>query len=401
MISRAHGSPHRRQLHLLLEPLEDRTVLSGSSGVFSAYPRTPTQTIASPANASQSLADSTATGASGMVGGYTSPTAVGQIAPNSASTPVDNDADYSATPAANSSGSQSASHTEASPGLAGTSSSRSAAYSNAGTSSGTVASSNLSSGQTTRNAASYNSGALSQEGADPKNEYYARDYYASEYQAVEREKIAARQVERITEAAAFQVMLQAGQAEETAPAESGPPSQPPTEIAVASSAPNVGLAPTTANVRSGNAELIPAMHHPGVPADWTAELVAAESDANGDRTEAISTPEVSALADQPIHPPIADPGILCVGALPLDWEALERGIDRFFARLGETGRDLLSWPGVVNLGAWLAAGATATALFELARRKAQTRLTGAVGRGAWRTSRDDSELLLFYGPSEL
>jgi hypothetical protein len=97
---------------------------------------------------------------------------------------------------------------------------------------------------------------------------------------------------------------------------------------------------------------------------------------------------------------MADPSLLLAGSMPLDWEALERGIDRFFARLEETGRSLLTWPELANIGAWLAAGATATAFFELARRTAQTRLTGAVGSGAWRTGRDDSEQLLLYGPNE-
>jgi hypothetical protein len=197
-------------------------------------------------------------------------------------------------------------------------------------------------------------------------------------------------------------MFAAGQAEETAPAESPPPSQPVAETAVAPVQATNGPAATSASLQFGDAQFIPALHHQGVPADWTAELVLAEESTDDAASPADGVSQVLAFADEHVRSASLDQGLLLSGTLPLDLEALEQGVDRFFARLEENGRSMFGWPGVANIGAWLATGVTATAFFELARRTAQTRLTSAAGCGAWRTSREtpDSELLFFHGPDE-
>jgi hypothetical protein len=77
-------------------------------------------------------------------------------------------------------------------------------------------------------------------------------------------------------------------------------------------------------------------------------------------------------------------GVLA-GTLPVDWQALSRGADQFFARLEGLGRELAAWVLSERLAPWLAAAAAGAVAYEYARRQTQQGAGGvaALGGAGW------------------
>jgi hypothetical protein len=90
---------------------------------------------------------------------------------------------------------------------------------------------------------------------------------------------------------------------------------------------------------------------------------------------------------------VKTPSILLSGTAPIDWGSVEHSLNRFFEHLEEYGRNLSQGYAPGELWWWLASGATATAVFELARRATQMRRVRPLNRqdACWL---DDSALLL-------
>jgi hypothetical protein len=228
--------------------------------------------------------------------------------------------------------------------------------------------------------------------------YYSADYYRNEYYLAE-EKQAAQLAERIIEYDAVRLLLREASGELSAPTATMPP-----EAAVeqgATPAPASDNRAVTVGARPTDQELIPAVHRVAAVTDWSAELLPA----NGPTAAAPPSdekPELLASAGEAPPLTVPDPGQPEAGFSALDLGALERGLDRFFAHLDEQGRRLLDWPGLANLGTWLAAGATATAAFELARRATRVRMSSPAGFASWHDGRRarDLDLLFFFGPDE-
>jgi hypothetical protein len=85
------------------------------------------------------------------------------------------------------------------------------------------------------------------------------------------------------------------------------------------------------------------------------------------------------------------------GALSVNVDALEQRITQFFAHLGSQGQERTSWTGVMNVGAWLAAGVAATAAYELARRSARKKTMPQFCDLSWQ----EPQLGLFTGDETL
>jgi hypothetical protein len=136
-------------------------------------------------------------------------------------------------------------------------------------------------------------------------------------------------------------------------------------------------------------------------ADWSAEFLAADEPKVA-APPSDGTSELIASADDSAPLPVPEGGQLAAGVSPVDLNALERGLDRFFAHLNEQGRRLIEWPGLARLGSWLAAAATATAAFEIARRATRLRVARPAGFAAWQDGcrPHDLDLLYFFGPDE-
>lgn len=72
------------------------------------------------------------------------------------------------------------------------------------------------------------------------------------------------------------------------------------------------------------------------------------------------------LAD-PQAAPSPQVASLLTGSAPVDLPALDRGVDHFFSRLEDLGKELPSGPVLLRLAPWLVAVSAATAALELAR----------------------------------
>lgn len=370
-----------RRPQLCVEWLEDRTALSGLSGAM------PQALVSVPA--------STAAPSAGSTPAYSNATST-----NTAPDVPDGDDDDSTYTNDSGSGQSAAASGMTSPSSQATTGTRgpstaipsgSATDSRTETYSATAASS----GQTTQLDGTYYPQDYAKEATGPADAYYAAesDQYAAEY--AKQEAAEARQAEVV----AFRALQQAeGSAEPRALHLS------PAEAQVVEAAPNPsatsngGLNTASAAARSGDSEAIPALHHRSVPADLIAELVnTADEQANQTVSSVPRGGETFAAAENETVATAPETGGLLTGAVPLDLEALERGVGRLFAHLEAQGRNWLTGPGVANLGWWLAAGTTATAAFELARRSARATAAGGDGMMAWHdpelsffTSRDES-----------
>jgi hypothetical protein len=217
---------------------------------------------------------------------------------------------------------------------------------------------------------------------------YGPEHYAKEY--VDSSGDAAKAAEQAAEIAVVET-LHAGQAmtpqQSETPARLSLPSLPPASSPATSSINSVIVAPAgqATDARTSGA-------HRSEPVQETLIVDTADAEAErslsgelGGREETLAV--VSAESD------VKTPSILLSGAAPIDWGGVEHGLNRFFEHLEEYGRNLSQGHAPGELWWLLASGATATAVFELARRATQMRRLRPLNRrdACWL---DDSALLL-------
>ena len=391
---RACPGSYRRRPHLLLEPLEDRTALSNPGATWPGNAIVGAPAYPAGSAAAQSPAAPTVSASSAPVSTSWPSGAV----PSIVAAPDADDASYSASSISSTgTGSPAQSATSAqTPGTAG--SSQSSTTTQSGTYSSGGKSANPASAQTSGNGATYYSQALGQTTANGSTPNYPTDYYSKEYYLAEAQR-AAQLALRVAEYDAVRVFQQEASAD-PAPLADALPTEAMVEHA-ATPAPATDNRAVTVGARPTDEELIPAVHHVAAVSDWSAELLPANGPTIA-APPADDKPELLASAGESVPLVLPEPGQPAAGISALDLGALERGLDRFFAHLDEQGRRLLNWPGLATLGTWLAAGATATAAFELARRATRAPTARPAGFASWQDGRRarDIDLLFFFGLDE-
>jgi hypothetical protein len=379
-----------------LEQLEERTALSVLSGASTSPAPLPAPastsapaTSGAPAPTNQTTATDPKSSAE-----YTAAPANGTPTTDATPDAEDDDSAYSATNAgpgntATSSGTQwQSSQTSTDQGKSNpTTPAGTATDSQSGSYSAPATSPTPATNQTTQANGSYYSQ------SDAK-EYYRPDYYTALY--AKQEAVQAQQVE---EAVTLRLMQPAqGTAEPPAVTETAPPADMAETPSSQAATPNGGYIAAASVGRAGDVEVIPALHHRGVPIDGFAELeMPATGEANDAASMTLRSGETLAAAEHETAAVVPEAAGMLIGAVPLDLEALERGVGRFFAHLEAEARNWLTWPGIANLGWWLAAGTAATAAFELARRSARPSVVGGAGAMIWQ----DPALSLFNRRDEL
>jgi hypothetical protein len=118
---------------------------------------------------------------------------------------------------------------------------------------------------------------------------------------------------------------------------------------------------------------------PDVQGGWLTALDSAvATKSNGEREIDQESGEVVALSSGASEEIPPQSGSLLAGVVPIDLDALERSVSRFFAQLDGQSSEA-GWQRAQTLAWWLGAAATATAAFEWTRRRVFTPLgiTGA------------------------
>jgi hypothetical protein len=125
--------------------------------------------------------------------------------------------------------------------------------------------------------------------------------------------------------------------------------------------------------------------HPPTPAEvaWLPAAVSGSRTVDPDPgTEDPFDPVPGSSESQPTEP-MPQLGSLLSGTVPVDLAVLHRGIDQFFSRLEELGKELPTGPVIVRLLPWIVTVSVATAALELARwqmKKQYPRRSGWIAR---------------------
>jgi hypothetical protein len=237
--------------------------------------------------------------------------------------------------------------------------------------------------QTSRSDASYYNqyGAQDSTSSEYMDMSYASDYSAEAASEAAYAKAVAQAQAQAEEAATAHVLVQAQRGAEATAPETPPPQQAaPVESPSAAPAVVSNGPVTPPAVHRGNESLaIPALHHDTEASDWQAILALTDGS-----TQLVEAPDQSpgglrAGAIQEESAAVPESGALMAGAVPFNLEEMERSVGRFFAHLDEQGWNWFREIRVASLGSWLAAGAAATAAFELARRSVRARFRGPAG----------------------
>ena len=325
-----HYRRHRRKniLHLHLEPLEDRTALSGWSTPVT--PAVPFTSVASPI-----AADST----------------------------PDNDSTYATN----------ASNSASSPGVVGPSAQPVSSAAAATPASGTYS---------TNTNSSY-SQSLQDALASLANSSYAASY-AKEYAAYVAQEAAAAL--RAAEVQAAHVLL-ASIGGESAPVSETHPTETVAEtpVTVSDSQP-VAAATPIGNGRTDGETVIPLRYH-AARGEWSAELLPDLEDADAPKQTIYSSELRLAAAGLETREPDLESGTPLAGTLTVDVDALEQRITQFFTHLGSRAQEMTSWQGAMNVATWFTAGMAATAVYELARRAARRTPISQSGDLGWQEPR--------------
>ena len=327
-----HSRRHRRKniLHLHLEPLEDRTALSGWSTPVA--PAVPSASVASPI-----AADST----------------------------PDNDSTYATN----------ASNGASSAGVAGPSV-------QPASSSSAAAATPQSSSYATKTNSSY-SQSLQDVSASLANSSYAASY-AKEYAAYVAQEAAAAL--RAAEVQAAHVLL-ASIGGESAPVSETHPTETVAEtpVTVSDSQP-VATATLIGNGRTDGETIIP-LHYHAVSGEWRAELLPGLEDVDAPKQTNYSSELRLAAAGLETREPDLESGTPLAGTLAVNVDALEQRITQFFTHLGSRAQEMTSWQGAMNVATWFTAGMAATAVYELARRAARRTPISQSGDLGWQEPR--------------
>ena len=209
--------------------------------------------------------------------------------------------------------------------------------------------------------------------------------YATEYA-----KYVAQQAEaalRAAEMDVVRVLLPAGSGSQSAQASETRSNETVAENAVAGpDSPPVPAPVPIGNARNDGEAILPLHSHPARE-EWTAQLVAGLEEAGGSDQAMHSSEMRLAAAGLETREQDVESGNSLAGALQVNVEALEQKLNQFFAYLGSQAPERLDWSGVMNVGAWMAAGMAATAAYELARRSARVRPVPQFGDLAWQEPR--------------
>jgi len=397
MTWRTRRCSYRRQLHLTLEPLEDRTALSnlGTLGVADPVPSIASSTYLAAAIPTPVPNSPNYSVSQSPVANSPSSASSANAAASSASS-SDDDSSYGAnlpTTTSNSSASSVDTPMTVTPGTTGGSPSTTTASTSSSANYGSVSTSNRTDGQTGMRHGSY----YPQAQAQGTPNAYGADGYENEYYAVHLKRLAEIQAELVTGNAVVRELVR-----ERAPAstnfETESP-QPAPESAPAVLPPTDAASPV-ASAKANDPEFVPSLRHPA--SESSSELLAAGDERRPPQQDADSSFATLVSADESAHPCIPEPGTLASGAISVDLDALARDVDRFFTHLDQQGRRLLAWVGTTNFGSWLASAAAATAVFEIARRAARKPTPSVAGLVSWQGDRrfTDTDQLFFFGADE-
>ena len=373
-----HYRRHRRKniLHLHLEPLEDRTALSGWSTPVT--PAVPFTSVASPI-AADSTPDNDSTYATNASNSASSPGVVGpSVQPvssssTSASTSVASPIAANSTPDNDSTYATNASNSASSPGAVGPSAQPVSSAAAATPASGTYS---------TNTNSSY-SQSLQDALASLANSSYAASY-AKEYAAYVAQEAAAAL--RAAEVQAAHVLL-ASIGGESAPVTETHPTDTVTETPVTVSDSQAAATPTPIGNGRADGETIIPLHYHAARGEWSAELLPDLEDADAPKQTIYSSELRLAAAGLETREPDLESGTPLAGTIAVDVDALEQRITQFFTHVGSQAQELTSWQGVMNVATWLTAGMAATAGYELARRAARRTPISQSGDFGWQDPR--------------